>query len=106
LARSYFDLATRSAVTLKPFQVGLSRSPIQRKLFGDNGDFAQLFPINLTTGVETLIGSTGNTFVGDLAFQPVPEPASLSSRGHGMHHVCAPGLVNERRVLSIRSYNM
>jgi outer membrane protein assembly factor BamB len=38
-------------------------------IFGGNGDLAQLFTINATTGAETLIGSTGTNLVGDLAFQ-------------------------------------
>lgn len=43
-------------------------------IFGGNGDFAQLFTVNPATGAEKLIGSTGTTFIGDLAFQSVPEP--------------------------------
>jgi outer membrane protein assembly factor BamB len=46
-------------------------------IFGGTGDAAQLFTINPATGGETLIGSTGRNFVGDLAFAPVPEPGSF-----------------------------
>jgi hypothetical protein len=38
-------------------------------IFGGNGDHAELFTINPTTGAETLIGSTGTNLIGDLAFQ-------------------------------------
>jgi hypothetical protein len=37
-------------------------------IFGGNGDQAELFTVNPTTGAETLIGNTGTTFIGDLAF--------------------------------------
>ncbi len=46
-------------------------------IFGGTGDQGQLFTINPVTGAETLIGSTGQNFVGDLAFAPVPEPGSF-----------------------------
>ncbi|MGZ5552541.1 MAG: hypothetical protein ACXWHF_02770 [Chthoniobacterales bacterium] len=42
-------------------------------IFGGTGDQHQLFTINPLTGFETLIGDTGRNFIGDLAFQPVPE---------------------------------
>jgi outer membrane protein assembly factor BamB len=45
-------------------------------IFGGNGDDGELFTINPLTGAETLIGSTGLSFVGDLDFA-VPEPGSL-----------------------------
>jgi outer membrane protein assembly factor BamB len=45
-------------------------------IFGGNGDGGDLFTINPLTGAETLIGSTGLSFVGDLDFA-VPEPGSL-----------------------------
>jgi len=37
-------------------------------IFGGNGDKHQLFTIDPITGVETLIGDTGTTFIGGLAF--------------------------------------
>jgi outer membrane protein assembly factor BamB len=46
-------------------------------IFGGNGDGGELFTIDPNTGAESLIGSTGLTFVGDLAFAPVPEPEGL-----------------------------
>ena len=45
-------------------------------IFGGSGDDGELFTVNPLTGAETLVGSTGLSFVGDLAFA-VPEPGSL-----------------------------
>ena len=53
------------------------------KIFGGTGDQHQLFTINPTTGAETLIGDTGTTFVGALAFSTpgvVSELANISTR--------------------------
>jgi hypothetical protein len=72
--------ANANLLTVVPminFMGALAVRPEDGTIFGDNGDSAQLFTIDPTTGAETLIGSTGRTFVGDLAFQ-VPEPASLA----------------------------
>ncbi|MFL6583281.1 MAG: hypothetical protein ACJ8KU_02045, partial [Chthoniobacterales bacterium] len=52
-------------------------------LFGGTGDQHKLYTINPTTGVETLIGDTGSTFVGDIAFStggPASELANISTR--------------------------
>ena len=48
-------------------------------IFGGTGDQHQLFTIAPLTGFETLIGDTGRNFVGDLAFQPLPEAGSTLS---------------------------
>jgi hypothetical protein len=72
------NAAVLSFVPTIDFFGALGVRPEDSALFGGNGDQAQLFRINSTTGAETLIGSTGRTFIGDLAFQPVPEPASLA----------------------------
>lgn len=72
------NAAQLSFIATTDFFGALAVRPEDSALFGGNGDFAQLFQINPTTGAETLIGGTGRTFVGDLAFQPVPEPASLA----------------------------
>jgi hypothetical protein len=53
------------------------------KIFGGTGDQHQLYNINPTTGAETLIGDTGSTFIGDLAFSNtgvVSETANISTR--------------------------
>lgn len=77
------NAATLAFVPTVDFLGALGVRPEDSVLFGGNGDLAQLFTINPTTGAETLIGSTGRTFVGDLAFAPVPEPASLALIGIG-----------------------
>jgi hypothetical protein len=52
-------------------------------IFGGTGDQHQLYTINPTTGAETLIGDTGSTFVGALAFstsEAASELANISTR--------------------------
>ena len=61
----------------------LAVRPEDGVLFGTNGDQAQLLTINPTTGAETLIGGTGRNFIGDIAFQTIPEPGSLALLGLG-----------------------
>jgi hypothetical protein len=72
------NAATLSFVATSDFFGALAVRPEDSALFGGNGDSAQLFRVNVTTGAETFIGSTGRTFVGDLAFLPVPEPATIA----------------------------
>ena len=72
------NAAVLNFVPTVDFFGALGVRPEDGVLFADNGDAAQLFTINPTTGAETLLGSTGRNFVGDLAFTPVPEPASLA----------------------------
>ena len=54
-------------------------------IFAGNGDAGKIYTINPLTGVETVVGNTGLNFVGDLDFQPAPEPMTLA--------VCALGLL-------------
>ena len=70
------NAAQLTSIATIDFFGALAVRPEDSVLFGDNGDFTQLFTINQATGAEGLIGSTGRNFVGDLAFQAVPEPAS------------------------------
>jgi hypothetical protein len=48
-------------------------------IFGGTGDQHQLYTIDPTTGVEILIGDTGTTFVGDLAFSTAGAPSELAN---------------------------
>jgi hypothetical protein len=54
-------------------------------IFGGNGDKAGIFRLNPASGVGTLIGMTGQNFVGDLAFRSVAgPPAGLELNQHGL----------------------
>jgi hypothetical protein len=53
-------------------------------IFAGNGDAGKIYTINPITGQETTVGNTGLNFVGDLAFQPAPEPMSLAMCGLGL----------------------
>jgi hypothetical protein len=67
--------------------------PTDGAIFGGTGDEHELFTVNALTGAETLIGDTGLNFVGDLAFQPVPEPTTVVLFGSGL----LAGLARRRR---------
>jgi hypothetical protein len=49
------------------------------KIFGGTGDQHQLYTIDPGTGAETLVGDTGTTFVGDLAFSTAGAPSELAN---------------------------
>jgi hypothetical protein len=53
-------------------------------IFAGNGDAGKIYTINRITGQETTVGNTGLNFVGDLDFQPAPEPVSLAMCGLGL----------------------
>jgi hypothetical protein len=76
------DVVNPSLLTLNPSNAAtLTTKPISQPigalgvrpedgvLFGGTGDQHQLFTIDPATGALTLIGDTGSTFIGDLAFQ-------------------------------------
>ena len=63
--------AILSTVSTAQFYGALDVRPTDGKLFGGTGDEHQIFTINTTTGVGTLVGDTGQNFVGDIAFSPV-----------------------------------
>jgi len=65
-----------SSIAAAEFYGALAFSP-EGVLYAGNGDLGQLFRLNTATGAETLVGSTGRNFVGDLAFAPVPEPGTF-----------------------------
>jgi hypothetical protein len=90
------NAANVSFVPTVDFFGALAIRPEDSVIFGGNGDQAQLFTVNPTTGAETLLGSTGRTFVGDLAFQTVPEPATLALLSLGF----AVLLVRRRKLIS------
>ena len=66
--------AVQSSVPTSQFYGALAVRPTDGKIFVGNGDIAQLFTLDPATGAETLIGSTGQNFIGDLAFQPTSSP--------------------------------
>ena len=70
------NAATLHSVSTADFFGALTVRP-DGIIFGGNGDGGELFTVDPVTGAETLVGSTGLSFVGDLAFA-VPEPSSLS----------------------------
>jgi hypothetical protein len=53
-------------------------------IFAGTGDTGDLFTVNPLTGAETLVGSTGLNFVGDLDFRVVPEPTTMVLLGSGL----------------------
>jgi hypothetical protein len=53
-------------------------------IFAGNGDAGKIYTINPLNGRETTVGNTGLNFVGDLDFQPAPEPMSLGMCGLGL----------------------
>ncbi|MDQ2949641.1 MAG: hypothetical protein M3Y27_27515, partial [Acidobacteriota bacterium] len=67
-------------------------------IFGGTGDAHQLFTIDPVTGFETLVGDTGSTFIGDLAFRPVPESgATLTLMVSGLLALFGMARVSSRR---------
>jgi hypothetical protein len=74
--------ATLTSVATTDFFGALGVRPSDGVIFGGTGDGGTIDIVNPTTGAETLVGSTGQNFVGDLDFQ-VPEPGTLALFGLG-----------------------
>jgi len=85
------NAAQLSSIAAPEFFGALAFSP-EGVLYAGNGDQGQLFRLNPATGAETLVGSTGRNFVGDLAFAPVPEPGTL-----GLVFAAVVGIALRRR---------
>jgi len=76
--------ANAAELTSKPaaqYYGALGVRPEDGVIFAGNGDQAQIFTLNPNTGAQTLVGSTGSTFVGDLAFQFTAAIPTLSEWG-------------------------
>lgn len=70
--------AVLSTVSTADFLGALGVRYSDGAIFGGTGDGSDLFRVNPTTGAETLIGTTGLNFVGDLDFAtPEPGPTAL-----------------------------
>ncbi|HZO87063.1 MAG TPA: PEP-CTERM sorting domain-containing protein [Chthonomonadaceae bacterium] len=66
-----------SSVTTNDFFGALGVRPTDGVIFGGTGDTHMIFTIDPVNGAETLVGDTGNNFIGAFAFS-VPEPGALS----------------------------
>jgi uncharacterized protein (TIGR03118 family) len=63
--------AVITSIAAAQFFGALGVRPTDGVIFAGNGDSHQIFTINATTAVLTLIGDTGQNFVGDIAFSPI-----------------------------------
>ena len=61
--------APLTSIAVAEFYGALASRPTDSVLFVGNGDLGQIFNLNPTTGVATLLGNTSPTFVGGLAFR-------------------------------------
>ena len=83
------NAAILTTVATTDFFGALGIRPSDGMIFGGTGDQHTLFTVDAATGAETLIGDTGRTFVGDLAFATVPEPATFWLGGMGIAALAA-----------------
>jgi hypothetical protein len=77
------NASTLTAVAISDIPGALGVRP-DGTIFAGNGDAGKIYTINPITGQETTVGNTGLNFVGDLDFQPAPEPMSLAMCGLGL----------------------
>jgi hypothetical protein len=75
--------AILTSVPTEDFFGSLGIRPTDSVIFGGTGDTGDIFTIS-PSGAETLVGNTGLNFAGDLAFAPVPEPATFMLVGAGL----------------------
>lgn len=61
--------AVLSSVPLTHLYGALGIRPTDGKIFGGTGDAHEIYTINPATGAETLVGDTGQNFVGDIDFR-------------------------------------
>jgi hypothetical protein len=79
------NAAVLAQVGLIKFLHSLAVRPTDGVMFGGDGDGAGIFKVNPAIGAATLVGLTGQNFVGDLAFRPVAgPPAALDLNQHGL----------------------
>jgi hypothetical protein len=61
--------APLSSIPIAEFYGALASRPTDGVLFAGNGDEGEIFTLDATTGVATLLGDTSSTFIGGLAFR-------------------------------------
>jgi len=96
------NASTLTSVATVDFFGALAVRPGDNVIFGGTGDGATIDTINPVSGAETLVGSTGQNFVGDFDFQ-VPEPGTLGLLGLGI--LCL-GVIAYNRKLCPRTKTM
>jgi hypothetical protein len=87
--------AALTSVPTAEFYGALAVRPTDSVIFAGNGDVGQIFTLAPATGVATLVGDTGMTFVGGLAFRTCAiaiggasaDPASLWPPNHKLQNV-------------------
>jgi hypothetical protein len=94
------NAAILTNVATTEFYGALGVRPSDGVIFAGNGDQGQLFTLNATTGAQTLIGSTGRNFVGDIDFLSTPEPGTFILFSLGAIGLCT---VRNRKAAKHRS---
>jgi hypothetical protein len=68
------DGTVLTSVATQDFFGALGIRPTDGVIFGGTGDAGDIYTIDPVTGTQTLVGNTGQNFVGDLDFRPVNSP--------------------------------